>query len=134
MPGRRSRKVAIVERQQKVANLYLQSWTQMAIAAELGITQPVVCTDLKAIQAEWRESSIRDFDALREIELRKMDLLESAEQFTTTQLPVDGTRFLSRSVPMVIAAPLLTPGRPSASVVHIAVDHQDHRQHASLHQ
>ena len=54
MPVARKHKVAIVQRRQKVADLYLQAWTQMAIAAHLGCGQTTVSADLRRIQAEWR--------------------------------------------------------------------------------
>ena len=76
MPGKRSKKVAIVQRRQQVADLYLQGYTQMAIAERLGLKQPMVSTDLQAVQGEWRASSIRDFDMIREMELRKLDRIE----------------------------------------------------------
>lgn len=48
--GRKPRQtVALAERRAWVGDLYLQNWTQMAIAEGLGITQSTVCADLKAI-------------------------------------------------------------------------------------
>jgi len=63
-------------RRKQVADLYLQGWTQSAIAAEVGVTQPTVSVDLKKIQETWRNDSIRDFDLRREIELQKIDRVE----------------------------------------------------------
>lgn len=59
------------------ARMYLQGATQAAIAKHLGVTQQTVSNDLKEIRARWRESSIRDFDAIKEQELAKIDLVES---------------------------------------------------------
>ena len=64
----------IALRRQKVAELYLQSRTQVAIGRELGISQTTVCQDLRAIREQWRDSGVRDFDAARERELQKLDL------------------------------------------------------------
>lgn len=72
----RARKTEIAQRRKHVAELYVQGWTQMAIAEKLEIAQTTVCTDLQRLQKEWRESRLRDFDAARELEIQKLDRLE----------------------------------------------------------
>jgi len=76
MPVRKSKNVAINKRREQVADLYLQGKTQMEISEVVGVGQPTVSSDLKRIQAQWRESSVRDFDLARELELRKIDRIE----------------------------------------------------------
>ncbi len=76
MPVKRSHKLAIAQRRQKVADLYLQGWPQMEIAAHLGCAQTTVSGDLRRVRQEWRESSVRDFDEARAIELKKIDRVE----------------------------------------------------------
>jgi hypothetical protein len=76
MPHRRIRNLAILERRQKVADLYLQGWTQQAIADHVGLNQKTISNDLKRIRQEWRESAVRDFDEAREVELKKIDRVE----------------------------------------------------------
>ncbi len=76
MPLAPSKRLALLQRRRQVAELYLRSWTQTAIAERLGVTQPTICEDLKRIRQQWRESAIRDFDAAREQELQKLDLVE----------------------------------------------------------
>ncbi len=76
MPVRKSKCLAIRQRRQQVADLYLKGLTQAAISTEVGVGQPTVCSDLKHIQAEWRDSMVRDFDLAREIELQKIDRVE----------------------------------------------------------
>ena len=66
----------ITRRREQVADSYIQGKTQAEIARDLGVSQPTVSTDLKAIQTQWRASAIRDFDLLRERELQKLDRLE----------------------------------------------------------
>ena len=66
----------VARRRQQVVNLVLQGWSQSAIAEHLKIAQGTVCRDLKRINAEWRESTIRDFDALQTLEVQKLDRLE----------------------------------------------------------
>jgi hypothetical protein len=80
-----------------VADLYLQSWTQMAIAQELGMAQATVCTDLKKIRKEWRESRIRDFDEAVARELEKIDRLEREawEAWKRSREPLESTRVVS---------------------------------------
>lgn len=84
----------IAQRRQRVAELYVKSWTQFAIAEELGISQPTVSCDLKAVRKQWLESSIRDFDALRERELQKLDLLEREAwaAWERSQQPAESTK------------------------------------------
>jgi len=64
------------ERRPKVATLYLKGWNQTSIAQQFGVTQATISKDLKAIRKEWLESSIRDFDTLKEQELKRIDVLE----------------------------------------------------------
>ncbi len=71
-----AKKLAILQRRQKVADLLLQSWTQEAIAQELGTSQAQIAADLKKIREAWRESSIRDFDAARDLELERLARIE----------------------------------------------------------
>jgi hypothetical protein len=70
------RKLEIVQRRLKVADLLLQSWTQEAIAQELAVSQAQIAADLKKIRQAWQESSIRDFDAARNLELARLDRIE----------------------------------------------------------
>lgn len=59
-----------------IAEKYLQGWSQQRIGQEMGLTQQVVSEELKVIRKRWLESSIRDFDEAKSIELAKIDLLE----------------------------------------------------------
>ena len=68
--------LAIIQRRKQVAELYLQGWSQPAIAQHLDVCQATICRDLKAIRQDWRDSAIRDFDSLRDTELQKLDLIE----------------------------------------------------------
>ena len=75
--GQESRRsLAKARRRQQVVSLYLQGWSQAAIAEHLQIAQWTVSRDLKHVYAEWRESTIRDFDTLQTIEVQKLDRLE----------------------------------------------------------
>lgn len=47
-----------------------------SIAKELGVSTSQVLYDLKIVEKRWRESSIRDFDEARALELAKIDQLE----------------------------------------------------------
>lgn len=59
-----------------VARLTLQGWGQTEIAQFLEVDQSTVSRDLKAIQKQWKESSIRDFDLDRQQELQRLAMLE----------------------------------------------------------
>jgi len=76
MPTKPNKKIERARRRQQVAEFYVQGWTQQQIAAHLDICQTTVCFDLKALRKEWRESSIRDFDTRREVELKKLERVE----------------------------------------------------------
>jgi len=76
MPVSGAKKAEMARRRRAIGDLYVQGHSQLAIAEQLGISQPTVSTDLQVIHKQWRESSIRDFDTLRERELRKLDALE----------------------------------------------------------
>jgi len=90
-PGKR---LAVIERRQRVADLYLQGWTQLAIAKEVGVSQGMICVDLKQIRKEWRESAIRDFDAMRDEELRRLERIEKEawSAWERSQKPVQSAR------------------------------------------
>jgi hypothetical protein len=76
MPVKPSRKLAILQRRQLVADLYLQGWTQCQIAEHVSVDQTTVSDDLQKIRAEWRGSMVRDFDEAKDLELRKIDRIE----------------------------------------------------------
>lgn len=63
--------------QADIARLYLQGHTQSAIALQLSIDQSTVSRDLKEIRAMWRDSTLRDFDEAKSIQLAKIDALEA---------------------------------------------------------
>lgn len=65
-----------IERRKRVAELYLQGFTQTQIGSQFGVNQSTICFDLKCIRKEWRKSTIRDFDDAKAIELQKIDQLE----------------------------------------------------------
>ena len=88
--------VRIEQRRQQVADLYLRSWTQAAIARELAVSQATVSADLKAIRREWRDSQIRDFDEAVAIELRTIGHLEREawSGWERSQQPAESTKVI----------------------------------------
>ncbi len=76
MSTKSQRNLAVLERRQRIANLYVQGWAQSAIALEIGASQPTISDDLKEIRKQWRESAVRDFDMAVTLELQKLDRLE----------------------------------------------------------
>lgn len=79
MPGRYSHNhPRIVERRQQVAARYIRGEYQSQIARDLGLSQMQISLDLKAIKAEWLQSTLRDFDALKGEQLAKVDEIERA--------------------------------------------------------
>lgn len=78
MPGRYSHNhPRVVERRQQVAARYIRGEYQSTIARDLGLTQAQISYDLKAIRAEWLQSTLRDFDALKGEQLAKVDAVET---------------------------------------------------------
>lgn len=59
-------------RRTKVAELYIQRWTQSAIAVKFGLSQQTIFEDLQAIRKEWREARVRDIDELQTEELERI--------------------------------------------------------------
>lgn len=54
--------VAVDKRRTVVAKLYLEGFTQLEIAEKVGISQPTVSLDLKAVRDSWKNDAISDFD------------------------------------------------------------------------
>ncbi len=71
-----SKKLEAIERRKKVSELRLKGWGQVEIANELQVRQSTISLDIKLICKAWRESSIRDFDDSRELELAKINKVE----------------------------------------------------------
>ena len=71
-----SERAIIAERRHRVAALYLQGRTQWEIARTVQRSQGTICTDLKAIEAEWLRSAVMDVNARKARELAKVDRVE----------------------------------------------------------
>lgn len=56
--------------------MYLRGMLQSEIAAELGLSQATISTDLKALQVEWLQSALLDFNEIKARELARIDKLE----------------------------------------------------------
>lgn len=74
--GRRRDAAEIARDRRRAADLYLQGWLQADIAADLGIDQSTISRDLKALQSEWLESALINFNEAKAQELAKVDRLE----------------------------------------------------------
>jgi hypothetical protein len=70
-------RLEVADRRKTIADLLLQGWTQKAIAAHVRVAPSTVTRDVQEIERQWRESTIRDFDAIREHDVRKLDLVET---------------------------------------------------------
>jgi hypothetical protein len=77
MRGRRGRSRAeIAADRERMARLSLEGWTQTEIALEMGLSQPQVCYDLKAVRRKWIKDAVRDMDVIKRRELARIDKLE----------------------------------------------------------
>ncbi len=90
MPVTPNKKIEVIQRRQKVADFYVQGWTQTAIAAEVDVSQPTICEDLQQILHQWKESAVRDYDEARDIQLQKLDRLER-EAWERSQKPTQSS-------------------------------------------
>lgn len=66
----------MVNRRQKVAEMYLQGKTQSEIGDVVGVTQHTVSEDLAWLRDQWTAQALIDFDEKKAIELAKIDNLE----------------------------------------------------------
>jgi predicted transcriptional regulator len=69
-------RLGALERRMKAAELYIQGWTQHAMAAHFGVTQATISEDLHYVRRQWRASAVRNFDEARDLELKKIDRVE----------------------------------------------------------
>ena len=65
-----------LERQNRVADLYVQGLPQWRIAQELGVTQGTVSNDLAAVRARWKEAQGRAYDERIGEEVAKLERME----------------------------------------------------------
>ncbi len=66
----------IARDRRRIADMYLAGAIQQDIADELELSQTTISDDLKALQKEWRESSLIDLDKAKATELARIDRLE----------------------------------------------------------
>lgn len=66
----------VLARRALIADLYVKGYRQPKIAEHLGISQPLVSTELKRIREDWLKSSLRDFDQAKAEELARIDVVE----------------------------------------------------------
>lgn len=59
-----------------IAKMYLQGYSQWAIAKELGLSQNVIWRDLQEIRKCWKEKYTSTYEQLREEQLAKTALVE----------------------------------------------------------
>lgn len=78
MPGDylKAKRLAVSERRAKVAALYHQRFTQVEIAAMLGVSQQMIGKDIKMLDRAWKSSGLRDFNADRERALAELAELQ----------------------------------------------------------
>jgi len=76
VPGVRRNPAAISRDRRRIAKMYLRGELQADIAKDTGLTESMVSRDLKALQDEWRASSLIDIDEAKAKELARIDELE----------------------------------------------------------
>lgn len=68
----------VMRDQAKIAERYLKGFKMFEIADELDLSMNQIKYDLREIRKRWRQSSVRDFDAHREEQLARLDLMEAS--------------------------------------------------------
>jgi hypothetical protein len=76
MPTTNSRKMELLHRRDRTAELYLAGRTQTAIAQELSVGVATVCRDLQWVRQQWLERAVRNFDEIKAEQLARIDWLE----------------------------------------------------------
>lgn len=61
---------------EKIAALYLQGWSQIDIAKQLGVTQPQISYDLKIIRKAWIKTQQEAYDQKIATEVEKYNKIE----------------------------------------------------------
>lgn len=76
MTGGTEQVATAAHRRQEIGRLYLEGWTQPAIADKFGVNQSTISRDLAAIRKEWMKSAVLDFNEAKAREIAKIDRLE----------------------------------------------------------
>jgi hypothetical protein len=66
---------SIAERRAKVAELLKRGLRQYQIVDALGLNKLTVSRDIKAIEQEWRDAALLDFDAAKGLQIARLDHL-----------------------------------------------------------
>ena len=75
--GRRGRSQDQIRKDRaEIARLYLERKTQAEIGERLGLSRQQIAYELKAVRAEWLQSSLMDFNTRKAEELARIDALE----------------------------------------------------------
>lgn len=71
------REAQVLERRERVAQLYLSGKVQSDIAQLMGVSQAQISMDLQYAQRQWQASYVESTQALKARELAKIDLMEA---------------------------------------------------------
>jgi len=71
------KKLEIVDRRKFVADHFLIGWSQQKIADECGVHQTTIFADINFLLEEWKKSNLVDLDSKIELEIRRINNLES---------------------------------------------------------
>ena len=74
--GKRRSNGELIRDSRRIADLYLQGWPQVDIAREIRRSPATVSRDIKALQKDWLNSALVDFNEAKARELAKVDRLE----------------------------------------------------------
>lgn len=101
------RNLTVEERRLEVARMYVKGYSQRAIAEVYGVTQPIICDDLKVIREQWRKRATEELSEQIVNELMRIDALEEAAWTEWARSREDHESILARSevAPQKVAPP-----------------------------
>lgn len=76
MSYKKTKSYSIAKRRKEISELLLKGYAQAEVASKLNIAQSTVSEESKKIMVAWRQSTIRDFDAARGMEVAKLERIE----------------------------------------------------------
>jgi len=101
---------AVNKRRRRVGELYLQGYTQWAVAQEVGVSQAQVSKDLAALREEWMHDAVMSFDSRMAQELAKIDHVEEVawESFLISR---EDSLVKSKEIEKALRVPKVETGR-----------------------
>jgi hypothetical protein len=108
----RALEVSVEDKKKRIAELYLDGWSQHQIAAEIGVTQGRVSQLVQVIKGEWKARYAEDYDFVVEMGVKR--LTEVWQKAKESYLRSCSPRFSKDGKPLLDpeGRPLMSAGNP----------------------